>query len=292
MLEKLRGLAVFATVVKYGSFGGAAKELNITTSAVSQQIRSLETDLEVTLLHRSTRKISLTEAGETLYRYAKDMVSAAEQGHEKILELRDELVGCLRIASTPQIINRYIIPALTDWLHNNRKLSIHFICQNTIVDMIDERIDLQVLLSPHQVVCQNSIVLTKIKQHLLASPRYLDTHLPISTPNDLQSHTLIGSPNDDVLEFDDNGVISYIKPPIQLNTDDPQVAINLAKAGHGLVKVNELELNFAMGQADDLIPVLTHYSLPSLSLSAKTTAKENHPEKVQLCMQLLKEYVQ
>lgn len=60
MLDNLRGMAVFASVVRHGSFSGAAKELGITTSAVSQQIRSLENDMGVVLLHRSTRKLSLT----------------------------------------------------------------------------------------------------------------------------------------------------------------------------------------------------------------------------------------
>lgn len=64
MLENLRAMGVYACVVERGSFSGAAKDLGITTSAVSQQIRSLEQELNVTLLHRSTRKISMTEAGQ------------------------------------------------------------------------------------------------------------------------------------------------------------------------------------------------------------------------------------
>lgn len=64
MLDQLRAMGVFACVVEKNSFSGAARDLGITTSAVSQQIRSLEQDMEVVLLHRSTRKLSLTEAGQ------------------------------------------------------------------------------------------------------------------------------------------------------------------------------------------------------------------------------------
>ncbi len=64
MLDQLRAMGVFACVVEKSSFSGAARDLGITTSAVSQQIRSLEQEMEVTLLHRSTRKLSLTEAGQ------------------------------------------------------------------------------------------------------------------------------------------------------------------------------------------------------------------------------------
>jgi DNA-binding MarR family transcriptional regulator len=71
MLDQLRAMGVFACVVEKSSFSGAARELGITTSAVSQQIRSLEHEMDVTLLHRSTRKLSLTEAGQAFFSVAK-----------------------------------------------------------------------------------------------------------------------------------------------------------------------------------------------------------------------------
>ena len=67
MLDQLRAMGVFACVVKKRSFSGAARDLGITTSAVSQQIRALELGMDVTLLHRSTRKLSLTEAGQAFF---------------------------------------------------------------------------------------------------------------------------------------------------------------------------------------------------------------------------------
>lgn len=71
MLDQLRAMGVFACVVEKNSFSGAARELGITTSAVSQQIRSLEQDMEVVLLNRSTRKLSLTEAGQAFFTAAR-----------------------------------------------------------------------------------------------------------------------------------------------------------------------------------------------------------------------------
>ena len=67
MLDQLRAMGVFACVVEKSSFSGAARDLGITTSAVSQQIRSLEQEMDATLLYRSTRKISLTEEGQVFY---------------------------------------------------------------------------------------------------------------------------------------------------------------------------------------------------------------------------------
>jgi DNA-binding transcriptional LysR family regulator len=74
MLDNLRSMAVFAGVVERGSFSAAARDLGITTSAVSQQVRSLEQDMGVVLLHRSTRKLSLTEAGHAFFQSCQEMV--------------------------------------------------------------------------------------------------------------------------------------------------------------------------------------------------------------------------
>ena len=136
MLDNLRGMAVFASVVGHGSFSGSARELGITTSAVSQQIRSLENDLGVTLLHRSTRKLSLTEAGESFYEAAKDVVSAAEQGRIKVNQLRDELAGSLRVATTPELGVNHILPALSIWMAAHDDLSITYLADNRYIDMI------------------------------------------------------------------------------------------------------------------------------------------------------------
>ena len=109
MLDQLRAMGVFACVVEKNSFSGAARELGITTSAVSQQIRSLEQGMDAVLLHRSTRKLSLTEAGQAFFHSCQEMISAAERGKIRINQLRDDLIGDLRIASTPELCANHII---------------------------------------------------------------------------------------------------------------------------------------------------------------------------------------
>ena len=173
MLDNLRGMAVFASVVGHGSFSGAARQLGITTSAVSQQIRSLEKDLGVVLLHRSTRKLSLTEAGASFYESAKDVVTAADQGRIKVNQLRDELAGSLRIATTPELGVNHILPALSTWMSAHDDLSIHFLADNHYIDMIDERADIAIRMSPQ--IKDSSVAtypLAEVKQMLVASPHY------------------------------------------------------------------------------------------------------------------------
>ncbi len=269
MLDNLRGMAVFASVVGHGSFSGSARELGITTSAVSQQIRSLENELGVVLLHRSTRKLSLTEAGESFYEAAKDVVSAAEQGRIKVNQLRDELAGSLRVATTPELGVNHILPALSTWMAAHDDLSITYLADNHYIDMIDERIDIAIRMSP-TINDSNlsSHPLTDVRQMLVASPQYLRQHVKLKTPKDLAEHQLIcieimkDANQVDMIQTE-TGKKSRIKMNSRIYTNNVFMATTLAKEGHGLVRMMEMDIKKEL-ESGELVEVLTGYQLPSL----------------------------
>ena len=122
----------------------------------------------VSLLHRSTRKLSLTEAGESLYSSATQMVKAAEQGRDSVIQLKDELSGSLRIATTPELAKAYLLPALSDWLVEHDNLSLNIISRDNL-DMIEDRVDVALLLSEQA----QGIALKTVEQMLIASPEYI-----------------------------------------------------------------------------------------------------------------------
>ncbi|ANB91490.1 LysR family transcriptional regulator [Moraxella ovis] len=287
MLDNLRGMAVFASVVRHGSFSGAAKELGITTSAVSQQIRSLELDLGVALLHRSTRKLSLSEAGESLYTAALQMVKAVEQGRDSVSQLKDEIAGSLRIATSPEIAREYLISALSTWLDEHENLSLNLIARGEELDMIEDRIDLAVVLEENP----QGVTLTKVKQLLLASPSYLDVHDAIGAPKDLSSHVFIahGDKQNENLEFQKGEDKFSIRVSSRLMSNNQAIALDLAAAGYGIVKSSELNAK-ALIESGELVPVLADYQLPTLTLGASTVAKEQMPTKAKKCLEMLIAY--
>lgn len=287
MLDNLRGMAVFASVVRHGSFSGAAKELGITTSAVSQQIRSLELDLGVALLHRSTRKLSLSEAGESLYTAALQMIKAVEQGRDSVSQLKDEIAGSLRIATSPEIAREYLISALSTWLDEHENLSLNLIARGEDLDMIEDRIDLAVVLEENP----QGVTLTKVKQLLLASPSYLDVHDAIGAPKDLSSHVFIthGDKQNENLEFQKGEDKFSIRVSSRLMSNNQAIALDLAAAGYGIVKSSELNAK-ALIESGKLVPVLADYQLPTLTLGASTVAKEQMPTKAKKCLEMLIAY--
>ena len=297
MLDNLRGMAVFASVVNHGSFSGSARELGITTSAVSQQIRSLENDLGVVLLHRSTRKLSLTEAGEGFYEAAKNVVNAAEQGRLKVNQLRDELAGSLRIATTPELGVNHVLPALSKWVDAHDDLDINFLADNRYIDMIDERIDIAVRMSSTVDDSKmTSYPLAEVKQVLVASPQYLEQFEKFETPKDLSQCQIIGidlvkDPN--VLEFTNTETKKKTKVKLgsRIQTNNIFVATTLAKAGHGLVSILAIDVEKELASGE-LVEVLPNYSLPSYQLYAVTLDREQQPAKIVRCLEVLQEYFQ
>ena len=289
MLENLRGMAVFASVVRHGSFSGAAKELGITTSAVSQQIRSLESDLGVVLLHRSTRKLSLTEAGASLFESAKNMVRAAEEGRDNVSQLRDGLLGNLRIATTPELAADYVLPALSGWLDKHADLSLRIVTSNTAVDMIVERVDLSIYLSSQNKEKEAGIPLTKASQVLLASPEFLNSVESIDAPKALNGMPYIAQTENESLVISKGAVKDTVKPYSRFVTNNSTLALHLAKEGYGVVRSNLLDAKEAI-EKGELVQVLEDYELPALTLYAKTLSKDQQPAKVQRCLEVMAEY--
>ncbi len=271
MLDQLRAMGVFACVVEKNSFSGAARELGITTSAVSQQIRSLEHDMEVVLLHRSTRKLSLTEAGQAFFHSCQEMLSAAERGKIRINELRDDLVGELRIASTPELCANHVIPALSHWMSAHRSLSVHLEADNQYIDLIDGRIDIALRMSP-RIEDQNLQVvpLAHVEQVLVAAPSYINQTSLISRPEDLQNHDLLHiNLVKNYQQFSFEHVSTHERTHIEVNsrftTNNVLAAKSMCLQGHGVARILYLDIQKDLLNGS-LVEVLPEWRLPSFTL--------------------------
>ncbi|EPO6476522.1 LysR family transcriptional regulator [Acinetobacter baumannii] len=295
MLDQLRAMGIFACVVEKSSFSGAARELGITTSAVSQQIRSLENEMDVILLHRSTRKLSLTEAGQAFFSSCQEMLAAAERGKIRINELRDDLIGDLRIATTPDLAVQHIIPALSHWMSAHRGLSVHFEVGHRYIDLIEERIDIAVRMSSTAVEESDSVIpMAFVDQILVASPSYLNQTSPILHPNDLNNHELlsINAMNDSRsfnFQHAKTGEKLNIEMASRLQSNNLQVAKALCQQGHGIARILYLDAQKELKNGS-LIEILPDWKLPAFTLYAEIAKHDQQPMKIQRCVEALKQY--
>lgn len=296
MLDQLRSMGVFACVVEKSSFSGAARDLGITTSAVSQQIRSLEQEMEVTLLHRSTRKLSLTEAGQAFFYSCQEMLAAAERGKIRINELRDDLVGELRIATTPELGATHLVPALSHWMSAHRGLTVNFEVDNQNTDLIQERIDIAVWMSqkPDESNQLSSLALARVDQVLVAAPSYLNQNSPISRPEDLAHHDLIPVntiKNQQEFNFEHSSTHETVNLEMKhrLQTNNVFVAKSLCQSGHGIARLMYLDVQKELMNGT-LVEVLPEWKLPAFTLNAVTLKREQQPMKIHRCLDALKQY--
>ncbi len=295
MLDQLRAMGVFACVVEKSSFSGAARELGITTSAVSQQIRSLEHEMEVTLLHRSTRKLSLTEAGQAFFHSCQEMLAAAERGKIRINELRDDLVGELRLSATPELAAQHIIPALSHWMSAHRGLAVHVEAAHQAADLIENRIDIALRVAAQ--IDESHVIaepLLRVEQILVAAPSYLNQNSPVSRPEDLIQHDLLpvsllkAQPE---LKFSHSvtGEQLELNMHARLSSNSSSVAKALCLQGHGIARVCYLDVQKDLMNGA-LVEVLPEWKLPVFNLYAVILKREQQPMKIHRCLEALKQY--
>lgn len=276
MLDQLKRMAVFASVIRHGSFAAAARQLRTSTSAVSQQVRALEADMGVTLLHRSTRKLGLTPAGERFHTGCAAMVAAAEAAQAQLQQLRDAPEGELRIAMTVGF-GRRIGPALAPLLAAHPRLTLHLQVEDGFTDLVGHRIDLAVRfgrLPDSPWVAQR---LGALHTSLYAAPAYLAQRGVPGTLDALRQA--------DWLMLQDGTDQPRRLPGTELSvrpryTSNNQLTLQqLCEAGLGVAPLGDEDVAESVA-AGRLLRLDTELALPELPVWAMTPQRDAQPAKV------------
>lgn len=232
MIDQLKALAIFATVVDKGSFKAAAVELNLTPSVVSHHISKLENKLGLSLLYRSTRKFSLTSDGEVLYTSAKNMLDAIDSGMDKVTGSGENLIGSLKVTMPSTCSDSYFLTNIAKFSAANPKVNIDIRFSDLHHNIIEEGIDLAIRIGN---LPDSRLMVKKIdtlQPILMASPAYIARRgvslADIHHPNDLVGWEFIGivqrPMNKIFIDENDEEVVIEYKPSI--------VVDNVAAAQH------------------------------------------------------------
>ncbi|WP_375404094.1 LysR family transcriptional regulator [uncultured Sphingomonas sp.] len=275
-MEDLRQYAVFAETVSAGSMSAAAKRLRMTPSAVSQTIRALEARTGVVLLHRSTRKLALTEAGERCLPYCKRLLEARNGATASLEQARDAPTGELRVAAPIGFaahISTALAPVLADW----PGLRLKLILDDRLVDLIDVRVDLAVRVGGLPDTNWIGRKLCDFEGILCASPAYLGRRGSPATPADLPGHHWLamegdtdltgrgnGEPGPETaLELTDGkGRRERVPLAIRIGTTSQVALQQLCEEGMGLASLFHPDARPALEQGR-LVRLLPDWRLPS-----------------------------
>ncbi|EPE7490225.1 LysR family transcriptional regulator [Cronobacter universalis] len=191
MFKQLQDMALFALVAETGSFTAAAQKAGLPKSSVSQRISQLEAHVGLRLLNRTTRKLSLTFAGEHYLVHCREMLDASERADLAVQRLRDNPSGRLRITSPAGIGATLLARMNAEFLAKYPEITLEVFISDDVRDLVMEGFDVALRTGKPQ---DSSLIGRKIghcPRYLLASPAYLAQHPTLTHPAQLADHRVI-----------------------------------------------------------------------------------------------------
>jgi len=189
-MDRLTSLTAFVRVVDSGGFSAAGRKLNMSTTMVSNHVQSLEDRLGARLLHRTTRKVSLTEVGKTYYDRCTQILADLEQADDIAGSSQSIPRGTLRIYTATHIV-QYVAPVVAEFLASYPEVKVDLTMGERTVDMIDEGYDVAIRLTPPP---DSSLIVRSLAtwRHVLCcSHGYLEMHPRPQQLSDLSQHNCI-----------------------------------------------------------------------------------------------------
>ena len=282
-LDDLVSLAIFARVVECKSFTGAAAALGVSKSIVSKRVSALEESLGARLLHRTTRRLSLTSEGARLYERCLSMLRAADEAPELVRGTSDEPRGVLRVTSPFIFSDAYLADAIVSFVVRYPKVHVELEANNAMVDLVDERVDVALRLATSlETSSLISRRLASTPKIVCASPGYLQQHGTPRTPDDLRSHACLRFsqlPAEVEWKFRvaRSNVVVPISGPLATNNAAALRRAALADAGIIILPHFFLAEDLAEGR---LVPLLADHPVAGLGLFAVYAKGRFVPTKV------------
>ncbi|VXC50716.1 LysR family transcriptional regulator [Pseudomonas sp. 8AS] len=289
-MEQLKRMALFATVVDKGSMVGAAEALGMTPSAVSQQIRKLEELTQVSLLHRTTRKLTLSEAGASFYESCAQVLALAQQAEQRLAELRDAPVGELRIAAPVGLPGQLLSEALAPLLRAHPKLSLRLFFHDELIDLIEQRIDLAIRVGQQE---DSSLVARHVadwRMLLCAAPAYLARCGPIEGPQQLLGLDWLSLNTErwqQVTLHGPGGAVQRLRIESRVACNNILSVRQFTLAGMGVSLQPEPEIRELLARGE-LLALLPAWQAAPLGIHLVTPRRDAQPAKVRYAIEALR----
>ncbi|PIO99455.1 LysR family transcriptional regulator [Pleomorphomonas carboxyditropha] len=243
--ENIKDLLVFLAVAREGGFTKAAAKMGVSQSALSHTIRQLEAQLGVRLLTRTTRAVSLTEAGERLLAGIASHFDEIEAQVDALNDLREKPAGTIRITAADYAISSVLWPKLQKFLPNYPDIKVELLLDNGLTDIVTERYDAGVRMGEQLAKDMISARIgPDFRFAVVGAESYFAEHAEPTSPQDLMHHTCINYrfPTSGGLwawEFEEKGREIKIRVDGQLTFNNIFHALDAALAGLGVAYVPE-----------------------------------------------------
>lgn len=280
------GIDEFVAVVEKRTFSAAASHLGVSSSHVSRQVARLEDRLRARLFYRTTRRVSLTEAGQTFYRHCHQMMEVREGAFLAIHDLQSEPKGLLHMTCAITFGEKNIVPLVNEFAARYPDLHIDLHLTNRKVDIVQEGFDLAIRLGRLQ---ESSLVATRLAprvMHLCAAPKYLEGYGSPHSLSELGAHNcLVGT--SDTWDFQTGKREYLFKPHGNWRCNSGLAVLDACLRGFGLAQLPGyyVEKHIAEGRLRSLLP---ENQPPNTAVWAVFPARRHLSPKVRLLVDYLK----
>ncbi|MED5526999.1 LysR family transcriptional regulator [Gallaecimonas pentaromativorans] len=295
-MDILHNMRVFMQVAETGSYTAAASNLDSTTASVSRAVSNLEAHLQARLLHRSTRRLALTEVGQRYLLRCQQILPIIEEAEAEAADAHARPRGTLRLHSMTGVGQHYAIRAINQYRQQYEEVTFELTLANRIPDLLEEGFDMAIVLSTQ---LPNSSLISRVIGRtysvLCASPDYLKARGEPRTPEDLKEHDCLRllSPVLPMDNWEMEGPDGHITvelghSPLQANVGDA-----VAEAAAGGLGIAALPLYSAvdMLRRGELVRVLPEYRLQDLNIHALYPSRQYLDAKVKTWVELLRQAI-
>ena len=292
-MDRFLEMQTFAAVVDAGSFVGAADALGLSKAAVSRHVNALESRLGVRLLHRTTRRLSLTEEGEVFLVRCRDLLSGLDEAELEITSRSVTASGMLRVNVPVTFGIRRLAPLWGEFRDRHPQVRLDITLADRVVDLVEEGFDLAVRIGrlDSSSLIGRRLAVTRLL--VCASPEYLAIRGMPSHPDELSGHTIIGysywSGGDEWRLVGPDGPVSVrLRASIQSNNGDTCRAAALA--GQGII----LQPDFVVGddiEGGALVELMPEYYAGELGVHVVYPSRRHLAPKVRALIAFLAEHL-
>ncbi|SEM24316.1 DNA-binding transcriptional regulator, LysR family [Luteibacter sp. UNCMF331Sha3.1] len=281
-MNRLEAMAILVAVVDAGSLSGAARRLGMPLATVSRKVGELESHLHTRLLHRTTRQLSLTEAGSSYVAFCRRVLEEIDEAERAATGEYASPKGEL-VVTAPVVFGRlHVVPAVAEFLAHYPEIDVSLMLTDRVVHLMDENTDVAVRVGALPDSALVAAGVGTVRRVVCASPGYLSAHGVPSTPRDLASHECItfevlASTRAWVFATDGAEISVPVRSRLAVNT--AEAAIAAALLGVGVIRVLSYQVADALRDGT-LRVVLEDYEAAPLPISLVHKGQAPLPLKV------------
>jgi DNA-binding transcriptional LysR family regulator len=289
-MELLNDMALFVEVVRAMSFRRAADSIGVPNSTLSRRVTALEKAIGLRLLHRTTRKIELTEAGQIYYERCRHIVDEARLAHEQLGQMQTQPTGVLRASLPTDFATIYLTPLISEFALRYPGISFEFDLTPRTVDLVSEPFDVAIRMGEPKNSNLIARLLARLPGYLFASPNYLATAGVPAHPSELAGHECLGFAKGWPWTLHHNNEAVEVEVGKRFILNSVGMMRQLAVHNQGIVLL-PFEVVAEEVTAGRLCPILTEWQGTPVSVYALTETRLL-PAKTQHFIEFLKEKLQ